>query len=91
MLIYGGKMKNSIKNIPGGKWWKVDFHVHTPASCDYGKGSGTPDIDKNVTPRDFLLNAIKKEVDCLVVSDHNSFDWIDKLRVSIRIPAPFLS
>lgn len=73
-------MKNSIKNIPGGKWWKVDFHVHTPASCDYGKGSGTPDIDKNVTPRDFLLNAIKKEVDCLVVSDHNSFDWIDKLR-----------
>ena len=25
-------------NFPGSKWWKFDFHTHTPASDDYGKG-----------------------------------------------------
>ena len=25
-------------NFPGSKWWKFDFHNHTPASDDYGKG-----------------------------------------------------
>ena len=23
---------------PGARWWKFDFHTHTPASMDYGKG-----------------------------------------------------
>ena len=23
---------------PGARWWKFDFHTHTPASEDYGKG-----------------------------------------------------
>ncbi len=31
-------MNSVVKEIAGGKWWKVDFHVHTPASMDYGKG-----------------------------------------------------
>ena len=22
----------------GARWWKCDFHTHTPASNDYGKG-----------------------------------------------------
>jgi len=24
---------------PGARWWKFDFHTHTPASKDYGKGT----------------------------------------------------
>lgn len=35
-------MNSVVKEIAGGKWWKVDFHVHTPASMDYGKGSMEP-------------------------------------------------
>lgn len=23
------------ENIPGARWWKFDFHTHTPASFDY--------------------------------------------------------
>ena len=73
-------MNSTVKEIAGGKWWKVDFHVHTPASTDYGKGSMNPEKEKKVTPKDFLLKAIEKNIDCLVISDHNSFEWIDKLR-----------
>ena len=25
-------MEDTITKIYGGKWWKTDFHVHTPAS-----------------------------------------------------------
>ena len=28
----------TFTDIPGGKWWKVDFHLHTPGSYDYGHG-----------------------------------------------------
>ena len=73
-------MNSTVKEIAGGKWWKVDFHVHTPASMDYGKGSREPEKEKQVTPKEFLLKAIEKNIDCLVISDHNSFEWIDKLR-----------
>lgn len=77
-------MNSIVKEIAGGKWWKVDFHVHTPASVDYGKGSEHPDREKQITPKEFLLKAIEKNVDCLVISDHNSFDWIDKLRDAMK-------
>ena len=77
-------MNSIVKEITGGKWWKVDFHVHTPASMDYGKGSENPDREKQITPKDFLLKAIDKNIDCLVISDHNSFDWIDKLREAMK-------
>ena len=26
-------------NWSGSKWWKFDFHNHTPVSDDYGKGA----------------------------------------------------
>lgn len=77
-------MNSIVKEIAGGKWWKVDFHVHTPASTDYGKGSVDPEKEKQVTPKEFLLKAIEKNIDCLVISDHNSFEWIDKLREAMN-------
>lgn len=77
-------MNSTVKEIAGGKWWKVDFHVHTPASMDYGKESREPEKEKQVTPKEFLLKAIEKNIDCLVISDHNSFEWIDKLREAMN-------
>ena len=44
-------MEDTITKIYGGKWWKTDFHVHTPASEDYGKGSENPEDEKNNTPK----------------------------------------
>jgi hypothetical protein len=26
-------------DCPGSRWWKFDFHTHTPASTDYGRGA----------------------------------------------------
>jgi hypothetical protein len=63
---------------PGARWWKFDFHTHTPASSDYGKG---PDraVQRRLSPEDWLLAFMRAGVDCVAVTDHNSGDWIDRL------------
>lgn len=62
----------------GSKWWKFDFHTHTPASFDYGRG------DKNLkdlmTPHEWLMKFVEKGVECVAITDHNSGGWIDKLK-----------
>ena len=77
-------MEDNIRKIYGGKWWKTDFHVHTPASEDYGKGSENPENEKNITPKEFLLEAMSKKLDCLIISDHNTFKWIPQLRTALK-------
>lgn len=61
---------------PGARWWKFDFHTHTPASLD------TPWHKQNLvlSPRDWLLKYMAAEVDCVAVTDHNSGAWIDRLK-----------
>jgi len=60
---------------PGGKWRKIDFHVHTLASNDYH--------DKKATEEDILKTAMAANLDCIVITDHNSGLWIDKLKNKI--------
>lgn len=62
----------------GSKWWKIDFHVHTPASGDYGHGNQS--VCTSTTPDDILQAAMSKKLDAIVVTDHNSNDWIDRLQ-----------
>ena len=73
-------MRANISNIVGGKWWKVDFHLHTPASYDYGHGD---DRQKDTSPVDFLKACRSKGLDCIVVTDHNTFKWIPELRKAL--------
>ncbi len=72
-------MNISRDNIAGSKWWKFDFHTHSPASCDYGKG---PDqaVLKQRTPREWLMDFMRAGIDCVAVTDHNSGEWIEKLK-----------
>lgn len=70
---------NITHNCPGSKWWKFDCHAHTPASADYGKGSNAKAL-QNITPREWLLSYMKAGIDCVAVCDHNSGDWIDRLK-----------
>ena len=65
--------------IAGARWWRFDFHTHTPASDDYGKGVNQQDLRKR-TPREWLLDFMRAEIDCLAVTDHNSGTWIDQLK-----------
>lgn len=64
-----------MKHYPGSRWWKFDFHNHTPASSDYNAAEKT-----SLTPREWLLAYMLAEIDCVTVTDHNCGDWIDKLQ-----------
>lgn len=66
---------------PGARWWKFDFHTHTPASTD--ARDPDPDTGEEVAPREWLLGFMEAEVDCVAVTDHNSGDWIDRLKAEL--------
>lgn len=63
----------------GSSWFKVDFHCHSPGSDDYPKPSNSIDATTDCTPTEWLLAQMKNEVDCVVLSDHNTGAWIDKI------------
>ena len=67
---------------PGARWWKFDFHTHTPASEDYGKGP-KHETQKQITPREWLLGFMRAGVDCVAITDHNSSEWINKLKQAL--------
>ena len=63
------------RDFPGARWWKFDFHTHTPAS----------DFEiKDIDPEDWLKAFMEKEIDCLAVTDHNSGGWIDRLKTKLE-------
>lgn len=66
----------------GSKWWKFDFHNHTPASDDYGKGSDQAHL-KLISHKDWLLNYMRQGIDCVAVTDHNSGAWVDPLKQAL--------
>lgn len=53
------------------KWYKIDFHTHTPESKCFP--------DKEVTPKEWLKAAKDSGLNAVVVSDHNSVGWIRKI------------
>ncbi len=63
----------------GSRWWKFDFHVHTPASDDYGRGQDQTTL-KERKPRDWLLDYMRAGIDCVAITDHNSGEWIDLVK-----------
>ena len=67
----------------GARWWKFDFHSHTPASEDYGKGPNQKTL-KGRTPEEWLLDYMQAGIDCVVVTDHNSGGWVDKLKLALK-------
>jgi len=67
-------------NWNGARWWKFDFHTHTPASDDYGRGTDQGNL-KQRTPREWLLDYMKAGIDCVAITDHNSGAWIDQLKI----------
>ena len=68
---------------PGARWWKFDFHTHTPASKDtpWHRLIGT---EKELTPEKWLQRYMDKKIDCVAVTDHNSGAWIDKLKEAYK-------
>ena len=69
----------SEHSYPGSRWWKFDFHNHTPASSDYDQSEL-----HTLQPRDWLLAYMRKGIDCVAITDHNSSDWIEKLQFTLH-------
>ena len=59
--------------FPGARWWKFDFHTHTPASDDFS------DKDQ-MEPKLWLKKFMEEKIDCVAITDHNSGGWIDCLK-----------
>ena len=76
-------IENSEHHYPGARWWKFDFHAHTPESVDYGKGPDQASL-KETSPQDWLLGFMRSGVDCVAITDHNSGAWIDRLKDSLQ-------
>lgn len=65
---------------PGSRWWKFDFHTHTPPSADTPWARGDPTL----SPEDWLLGYMAAGVDRVAVTDHDSGVWTDGCRVEER-------
>ncbi|WP_323844638.1 TrlF family AAA-like ATPase [Microbulbifer magnicolonia] len=65
-------------NHVGARWWKFDFHTHSPASFDYGKGD--EGLRSSQSPRDWLLDYINAGIECVALTDHNTGEWVDGVK-----------
>jgi len=80
--------------FPGSKWWKIDFHAHTPASVCYGKNHPDEKVLKKYPLKEWLLDYMKAGIDCVAVTDHNTGTSIDAIKsayadLAERKPAGF--
>ncbi|GBE48765.1 chromosome partition protein Smc [bacterium BMS3Bbin12] len=68
-------------DFAGARWWKFDFHTHTPASRDtYWHGRiGEQDA---LSPEQWLLKHMAAGIDCVAITDHNTGKWIDGLKAT---------
>ena len=62
--------------FPGARWWKFDFHTHTPKSFDFN--------DDKMIPESWLKAFMEKEIDCVAITDHNSGEWVDHLKQTLK-------
>ncbi len=62
--------------FPGARWWKFDFHTHTPESVDFS--------DRKLDAESWLRAFMEKEIDCVAITDHNSGDWVDLLQQELK-------
>ncbi|MBI5271426.1 MAG: chromosome segregation protein SMC [Burkholderiales bacterium] len=67
---------------PGARWWKFDFHTHTPASKDTGAWQAAIGTPNELTPQAWLLKYMAAGIDCVAVTDHNTGEWIDRLKTA---------
>ncbi|MEZ4863947.1 MAG: putative DNA binding domain-containing protein [Caldilineaceae bacterium] len=58
------------------KWYKVDLHLHTPASHDYE--------EPKATYLDWMRRVVEKELDIVAITDHNTVAGIGAIQREIE-------
>lgn len=61
----------------GTRWYKCDLHLHTPASLCFKDRN-------NITPEQWVQEAIDKGLHCVAVTDHNTAEWVDKIKIATQ-------
>lgn len=70
--------------LPGSRWWSIDFHAHSPASFDFGGLEGVPSTDPLPSFADWLRAFVEAGLHGVVIADHNSHAGIDQAREALR-------
>jgi PHP family Zn ribbon phosphoesterase len=60
----------------GLKFRRFDLQVHTPASKCF--------FDQHVTPEQIVAEAIQKGLAGIAITDHNTGDWVDKIKEAAK-------
>jgi len=78
---------NPVPGKPARKWYKVDLHLHTPASHDYE--------EPQLTYLDWMRAVVAKGVEIAAITDHNTvagvaairheFEWLTRLEKDGRL------
>ena len=63
---------NRIDRGHGSRFFRADLHIHTPASSDCE--------DKSKSPEDYVNAALAAGLDAIAITDHNSAEWVDRVR-----------
>ena len=71
------------QSFAGARWWKFDFHTHTPFSRDTPWHGQTG--DQELSPEAWLLRWMAAEIDCVAVTDHNGAGWINQLKSALAL------
>lgn len=58
------RRRRKKKTQPNEQWYKMDLHIHTPASADHQQ--------KNVTCLEILQEAERRDLDIVAFTDHNT-------------------
>lgn len=61
---------------PGARFYKADFHTHTPGSADFK--------EKSVSPEDIIEVADRVGLELLAITDHNTAAWVDRIRAASK-------
>lgn len=56
------------------RWWKTDFHTHSPASRDTHM--------EGVSEADWLMAFMEAGIDVIAITDHNTGLWIDQVKMA---------
>ena len=63
-------------NNNSSRWWKIDFHVHTPKSSDFADKK--PE-EKKISPDDYIKAVVNSQLDAVVLTDHNHCGWFTEI------------
>ena len=71
----GIRIVSTAWDWPGSRWWRVDFHAHTPASYDF-----KPQSDGDPDWKGWIAAARDAGIQAIAITDHNTAEAVRPLQ-----------